>query len=339
MESVAELSLQEHMTLHTEEPILRENPDRFVLFPIVHHDIWHFYKKSQANFWTAEEIDLEADLVDWNTKLNNDERHFIKHILGFFAGSDGIVMENLAMRFTREIGIPEARFFYACQNLMETIHSETYSLLIDQYVKSKDEQMMYFRAIDTIPCIQKKAEWAKYWIDSHENYATRLVAFACVEGIFFSGSFCAIYWLKKRGLLPGLTFSNELISRDEAMHTEFAVALYHKLVNKLPEDGIRQIIKEAVEIETEFICEALPCSLIGMNSRDMTEYIKFVADRLAVQLGIGKIYKTTNPFDFMEMISLEGKTNFFEKRVGDYQKAGVMAGNREAQTFSLEEDF
>lgn len=309
---------------------------RYTLFPIApsEADLYTFYKKAVASFWTVEEIDFSKDKDDWE-KLNENEQRFVKHVLAFFAGSDGIVQENLASRFQREIQSPVARLFYGIQNAMEGIHSETYSLLIDQYVKSKDEQMMYFRAIDTIPCIQKKAEWAKYWIDSHENYATRLVAFACVEGIFFSGSFCAIYWLKKRGLLPGLTFSNELISRDEAMHTEFAVALYHKLVNKLPEDGIRQIIKEAVEIETEFICEALPCSLIGMNSRDMTQYIQFVADRLAVQLGVGKIYKATNPFDFMELISLEGKTNFFEKKVSEYSKPI----NQTASNITFDEEF
>lgn len=310
--------------------------ERYTLFPIASSeaDLYTFYKKAVASFWTVEEIDFSKDKDDWE-KLNENEQRFVKHVLAFFAGSDGIVQENLASRFQREIQSPVARLFYGIQNAMEGIHSETYSLLIDQYVKDKEEQMKYFRAIDTIPCIQKKAVWAKYWIESHESYATRLVAFACVEGIFFSGSFCAIYWLKKRGLLPGLTFSNELISRDESLHTEFAVALYHKLQNKLPEDGIRQIIKEAVEIETEFICEALPCSLIGMNSRDMTQYIQFVADRLAQQLGIGKLYKVTNPFDFMELISLEGKTNFFEKKVSEYSKPI----NQTASNITFDEEF
>ena len=310
--------------------------ERYTLFPIAasEADLYTFYKKAVASFWTVEEIDFSKDKDDWE-KLNESEKKFIKHVLAFFAGSDGIVQENLASRFQREIQSPVARLFYGIQNAMEGIHSETYSLLIDQYVKDREEQMTYFRAIDTIPCIQKKAVWANYWIESHESYATRLVAFACVEGIFFSGSFCAIYWLKKRGLLPGLTFSNELISRDEAMHTEFAVALYHKLQKKLPEDGIRQIIKEAVEIETEFICEALPCSLIGMNSRDMTQYIQFVADRLAQQLGVGKLYKVTNPFDFMELISLEGKTNFFEKKVSEYSKPI----NQTAGDIAFDEEF
>ncbi len=294
---------------------------RYTLFPISNQeeDLYKFYKKAVATFWTVEEIDFSKDKDDWE-KLNESEQKFIKHVLAFFAGSDGIVQENLASRFQREIQSPVARLFYGIQNAMEGIHSETYSLLIDQYVKDKDEQMKYFRAIDTIPCIQKKADWAAYWIDSHDNYATRLVAFACVEGIFFSGSFCAIYWIKKRGLLPGLTFSNELISRDESLHTEFAIALYHKLQNKLPSEAIVKIIQEAVDIECEFICEALPCALIGMNARDMKQYIQFVADRLAVQLGIPKIYKVTNPFDFMELISLEGKTNFFEKKVSEYSK-------------------
>lgn len=312
---------------------------RYTLFPIQssEEDLYKFYKKAVASFWTVEEIDFSRDKNDWD-KLNDQEKHFITHVLAFFAGSDGIVQENLATRFQKEIQSPVARLFYGVQNAMEGIHSETYSLLIDQYVKDKEEQMKYFRAIDTIPCIQKKAHWAEYWINSHDNYATRLVAFACVEGIFFSGSFCAIYWLKKRGLLPGLTFSNELISRDEGLHTEFAVALYHKLQNKIPSEGIETVIREAVDIETEFICEALPCSLIGMNARDMTQYIQFVADRLAQQLGIQKIYKATNPFDFMELISLEGKTNFFEKKVSEYSRPGV-GMNREDMTVRFDEEF
>ena len=312
---------------------------RYTLFPIspYEEDLYKMYKKAVATFWTVEEVDFAKDKDDWN-KLNDNEQYFIKQILAFFAGSDGIVQENLATRFQREIQSPVARLFYGLQNAMEGIHSETYSLLIDQYVKDKKEQEKYFRAIDTIPCIRKKAEWALKWIESAEDYATRLVGFACVEGIFFSGSFCAIYWVKKRGLLPGLTFSNELISRDEALHTEFAVTLYHKLQNKLTEDQIQQIIRDAVEIETEFICSALPCSLIGMNSRDMKVYIEFVADRLSVQLGCRKIYNSQNPFDFMELISLEGKTNFFEKKVSEYSKPGV-GMNAADMEIRLDEDF
>lgn len=310
--------------------------ERYTLFPIpqAESDLYTFYKKAVASFWTVEEIDFSRDRDDWD-KLDDREQHFIKHVLAFFAGSDGIVQENLASRFQAEIQSPVARLFYGIQNAMEGIHSETYSLLIDQYVKDKDEQAKYFRAIDTIPCIAKKAEWSLKWIGSADKYSTRLVGFACVEGIFFSGSFCAIYWLKKRGLLPGLTFSNELISRDEALHTEFAIALYHKLRNKLSEKEIQDIIREAVEIETEFICEALSCSLIGMNSKDMTQYIQFVADRLAQQLGIQKIYKSTNPFDFMELISLEGKTNFFEKKVSEYSKPM----NQDASKITFNEEF
>lgn len=325
------------------EPLFSESTTtlgaRYTLFPISpqEQDLYTMYKKAVASFWTVEEIDFSKDRDDWE-KLNDKEQYFIKHILAFFAGSDGIVQENLASRFQREIQSPVARLFYGVQNAMEGIHSETYSLLIDQYVKDKVEQLTYFRAIDTIPCIQKKAFWAKKWIDSSEDYATRLVAFACVEGIFFSGSFCAIYWLKKRGLLPGLTFSNELISRDEALHTEFAIALYHKLQNKLTNEEISSIIREAVEIETEFICEALSCALIGMNSRDMTQYIQFVADRLAQQLGLPKIYKVVNPFDFMELISLEGKTNFFEKKVSEYSKPGVGL-NASDMTVRFDDDF
>jgi ribonucleoside-diphosphate reductase beta chain len=313
--------------------------DRYTLFPIhdSEQDLYKFYKQAVASFWTVEEIDFSKDKEDWE-KLSENEQHFIKHILAFFAGSDGIVQDNLATRFQKEVQSPVARLFYAFQNAIEGVHGETYSTLIDQYVKDKNEQMKYFRAIDTIPCIKKKAEWAIKWIESPEDYATRLVAFACVEGIFFSGSFCAIYWVKKRGLLPGLTFSNELISRDEGLHTEFAVAMYRKLVHKLGEDAVRTIIQDAVSIETEFICDALPCSLIGMNSRDMTEYIKFVADRLAVQLGIPKIYKAINPFDFMDLISLEGKTNFFEKKVSEYSKPGV-GMKQEDMVIRMDEDF
>ena len=313
--------------------------ERYTLFPISpqEEDLYKLYKKAVASFWTAEEIDFSKDKEDWE-KLTEPEQFFIKQVLAFFAGSDGIVQENLATRFQRDIQSPVARLFYAFQNAMEGVHSETYSLLIDQYVKDKQEQNQYFRAIDEIPCIAKKAEWARKWIESTESYATRLVAFACVEGIFFSGSFCAIYWVKKRGLLPGLTFSNELISRDEGLHTEFAVTLFHKLQNKIDANQIASIIREAVEIETNFICEALPCSLLGMNSRDMQQYIEFVADRLAVQFGIPKVYKSTNPFDFMELISLEGKTNFFEKKVSEYSKPGV--GMRaEDMVFRVDEEF
>jgi ribonucleotide reductase beta subunit family protein with ferritin-like domain len=314
--------------------------ERYTLFPISpsEESLYKLYKKAVASFWTVEEIDFSRDRDDWN-KLTSDEKHFIKYVLAFFAGSDGIVQENLATRFQRDVASPVARLFYAFQNCMEGLHSEMYSLLIDQYVKEKDEQNMLFRALDQIPAIQKKAKWAMDWMESQDaSYAQRLVGFACVEGIFFSGSFCAIYWLKKRGLLPGLTFSNELISRDEGLHTEFAVEMYHKLQNKLSTETITTIIKEAVAIETEFICEALPCSLIGMNGRDMTQYIQFVADRLAQQLGIPKIFKVSNPFDFMELISLEGKTNFFEKKVSEYSKPGV-GMNSSDMTIKFDEEF
>lgn len=284
------------------------------------------YKQSVAVFWTPEEISFVKDGDDW-AKLNDDERHFIKRILAFFAGSDGIVQENLATRFQREVDSQVVKLFYSFQNAMEGIHAETYSLLIDTYVKDEEEKNHLFQAIDTIPCISKKAKWALKWIDSQDDFAKRLVAFAAVEGIFFSGAFCSIYWLKKRGLMPGLTFSNELISRDEGLHTLFAVALYHTLKEKLSEETIREILMEAVEIEKEFICDALPCSLIGMNSKMMSQYIEFVADRLAVQLGIQKIFKAQNPFDFMDMISLEGKTNFFEKKVSEYSRVMDMVDN------------
>jgi ribonucleotide reductase beta subunit family protein with ferritin-like domain len=294
----------------------------YTLFPIAPAEahLYKMYKQSMAVFWTPEEIDFSKDLIDW-AKLNDDERHFIKRILAFFAGSDGIVQENLASRFQREVSSPVVKLFYSFQNAMEGIHSETYSLLIDSYVKDKAEQAQLFQAIDTIPCIKKKADWALKWIESQDNFARRLVAFACVEGIFFSGAFCSIYWLKKRGLMPGLTFSNELISRDEGLHTLFAIALYHTLQSTLSSEEICEIIREAVEIEKEFICDALPCSLIGMNSKMMSQYIEFVADRLTVQLGCEKMYKTANPFDFMDLISLEGKTNFFEKKVSEYSRA------------------
>ena len=300
----------------------------FTLFPIKSSEkhLFEMYKNSVAVFWTPEEISFAKDAEDWG-KLNDDERHFIKRILAFFAGSDGIVQENLASRFQREVSSQVVKLFYSFQNAMEGIHAETYSLLIDTYVKNEEEKAHLFQAIDTIPCIGKKAQWAMKWIDSQENFAKRLVAFAAVEGIFFSGAFCSIYWLKKRGLMPGLTFSNELISRDEGLHTLFAIALYHTLPNKLNEGEIRDILMEAVEIEKEFICDALPCSLIGMNSKMMSQYIEFVADRLAVQLGIQKLYKAQNPFDFMEMISLEGKTNFFEKKVSEYSRVRDVADN------------
>jgi ribonucleotide reductase beta subunit family protein with ferritin-like domain len=312
---------------------------RYTLFPIdeTEQDLFNFYKKAAGSFWIAEEIDFSKDKNDWE-KLNYNEQYFIKYVLAFFAGSDGIVQENLATRFQKEVESPVARLFYGVQNAMEGIHSETYSLLIDQYVKDPIEKNKLFQAIDEIPCIRKKALWALKWIDEQSSFTIRLVAFACVEGIFFSGSFCAIYWLKKRGLLPGLTFSNELISRDEGLHTEFAVTLYHKLQNKLSEKQITDIIREAVEIETEFICSALPCSLIGMNSRDMSQYIQFVADRLAVQLGCQKIYRVQNPFDFMDLISMEGKTNFFEKKVSEYSKPGVGLNQKDME-IRLDEEF
>jgi ribonucleotide reductase beta subunit family protein with ferritin-like domain len=313
--------------------------DRYTLFPIKpsENQLYQLYKQSVASFWTPEEIDFSKDEADWES-LTENEQNFVKQVLAFFAGADGIVQENLATRFQREVESPVSRLFYAFQNAMEGVHSETYSLLIDKYVKDKDEQLRLFRAMDTIPCIRQKGEWALKWIESGESFATRLVAFACVEGIFFSGAFCAIYWLKKRGLLPGLTFSNELISRDEGLHTVFAVAMYG-LESPLPSETVRAIIESAVTIETEFICESLPCSLIGMNSKLMTQYIRFVADRLAVQLGISKIYGVQNPFDFMEMISMEGKGNFFERKVSDYSKAGVGA-RKEDMTIKFDsEDF
>jgi len=319
------------------EPILQENKNRFVLFPIVHDDIWNFYKRAEASFWTAEEIDLSQDLTDWG-QLNDDERHFVKHVLAFFAASDGIVNENLAENFLSEVQSTEAKFFYGFQITIENIHSETYSLLIDTYIKDSAEKSKLFNAIDTLECVQKKANWALRWIEKG-SFAERLVAFAAVEGIFFSGSFCSIFWLKKRGLMPGLAFSNELISRDEGLHCDFACLLYTQhLVNKLPTSQVAEIIQEAVEIEKEFIIDALPVKLIGMNSDLMSQYIEFVADRLLVELGNEKIYHATNPFDFMEMISIQGKSNFFERRVGEYQKASVLS-DKETPRFSLDEEF
>jgi len=320
------------------EPILEDNPGRFVLFPIKHDDIWAYYKKSEASFWTAEEIDLSQDITDWENKLNDNERHFIKHVLAFFAASDGIVNENLAENFVAEVQYTEAKFFYGFQIMMENIHSETYSLLIDTYIKDPVEKDYLFNAIEHLDCVKKKANWALRWIDNG-SFQERLVAFAAVEGIFFSGSFCSIFWLKKRGLMPGLTFSNELISRDEGMHCDFACLLYNDhVINKLDKEVIRGIIADAVEIEKEFVSDAIPVNLIGMNSEMMCTYIEFVADRLLVSLNCEKLYNTENPFPWMDMISLQGKTNFFEKRVGDYQKAGIM-NKKEEQVFSLDEDF
>lgn len=319
------------------EVLLQENKDRFVLLPIKYPKIWEMYKMHEASFWTAEEIDLSPDLKDWE-KLSNDERHFIKHVLAFFAASDGIVNENLAVNFMKEVQLPEARCFYGFQIMMENIHSETYSLLIDTYIKDAAEKKYLFNAIETVPCVQKKAEWALKWINDG-SFAERLIAFAAVEGIFFSGSFCSIFWLKKRGLMPGLSFSNELISRDEGLHCDFACLLYGMLENKLSKERVKDIIVDAVENEHEFVTDALPVSLIGMNSKLMCQYIEFVADRLLVALGNDKIYNATNPFDFMETISLQGKTNFFEKRVAEYQKAGVMNNNKEQNEFKLDEDF
>lgn len=322
---------------NTNELLLKENKDRFVILPVNYPKIWEMYKKHEASFWTAEEIDLNSDLKDWSV-LNDGERHFISRVLAFFAASDGIVNENLAVNFMREVQLPEARCFYGFQIMMENIHSETYALLIDTYISDPKEKDLLFHAIDTVPAVKKKAEWALRWIEQG-SFAERLVAFAAVEGIFFSGSFCSIFWLKKRGLMPGLTFSNELISRDEGLHCEFACQLYSMLTTKLTQEQVQTIIGDAVKIEKEFITDALPVGLIGMNATLMQQYIEFVADRWLGELGYPKIFKSANPFDFMEMISLEGKTNFFEKRVGDYQKAGVMAGSKELQTFTLNEDF
>jgi ribonucleoside-diphosphate reductase beta chain len=317
------------------EKLLQENKNRFVLFPIEHHDIWDYYKKAQQVFWTAEEIDLAQDHSDWE-KLNEGEQHFVKHVLAFFAASDGIVNENLAENFVSEVQYTEAKFFYGFQIMMENVHSETYSLLIDTYIKDKEEQNHLFNAIDTVPAVQKKAAWALKWIGS-ESFVERLIAFAAVEGIFFSGSFCSIFWLKKRGLMPGLSFSNELISRDEGLHTDFAVHLYkNHIENKLSRERILEIIDSALVIEKEFITEALPVSLIGMNSELMKQYLEYVSDRLLMDLGVGKVYNTENPFDFMANIALQNKTNFFEKRVADYVKSGV---GEIQEKISFDEDF
>merc|ERR1712050_129637 len=323
------------------DPLLKDNPNRWVLFPIQYPALFEMYKKHEASFWTAEEIDLAQDAKDWET-LAEGEQHFIKHVLAFFAASDGIVLENLSGRFSCEIQVPEARAFYGFQIAMENIHSETYSLLIEQYIRDPTEKDKVLHAIHTMPSVREKAQWAVQWMNGDNSFAERIVAFAAVEGILFSGSFCAIYWLKKRGLMPGLTFSNELISRDEGLHAEFACLLYGMLQNKLPEDVIHDMFRGAVDVEREFICEALPCDLIGMNSDLMTKYIEFVADRLLTALGHSKLFGSSNPFDWMELISLQGKTNFFEKRVGEYQKAGVMAstaGQEEVKGFSLDADF
>ena len=320
------------------EPILKETSDRFVIFPIKHDEMWAMYKQAEASFWTAEEIDLQQDMMDWENKLTADERHFIKHVLAFFAASDGIVNENLAINFLNEVQYPEARCFYGFQIAIENIHAETYSLLIDTYIKDNKEKDFLFNAIETLPCVAKKAEWAMRWIENG-SFAERLVAFAAVEGIFFSGSFCSIFWLKKRGLMPGLAFSNELISRDEGLHCDFACLLYNQLQEKLPIEEVTAVIAEAVEYEKEFVTDAIPVALIGMNAKLMCQYIEFVADRLLGELGCPKIYNATNPFDFMEMISLQGKTNFFEKRVSEYQKAGVMGDGTGNHDFTVNADF
>uniref|UniRef100_A0A8C9LL18 Ribonucleoside-diphosphate reductase small chain n=1 Tax=Piliocolobus tephrosceles TaxID=591936 RepID=A0A8C9LL18_9PRIM len=319
------------------EKILNVDTDRFSLYPILYPDVWDFYKKAEASFWTAEEIDLSSDLKDYE-KLNNNERHFIKHVLAFFASSDGIVLENLASKFLRQVKIIEARKFYAFQIAVENIHSETYSLLIDNYIKDEDERLYLFHAIESIPAVKNKALWAAKWINDTNSFAERIVANACVEGILFSGSFCAIFWFKKQNKLHGLTFSNELISRDEGLHTDFNCLIYSLLENKLPENIVHNIVKEAVDVERSFICDSLPCDLIGMNSRLMSQYIEFVADRLLECLGCSKIFFAKNPFSWMDLISLQGKTNFFEKRVADYQKSGVMAQRKE-QVFCLNTDF
>jgi len=324
------------MSKNVNEPLLNPDDNRFVMFPIKYDDVWQMYKKQVDCFWRAEEIDLSKDNAHWET-LSQEERFFLSMILAFFAASDGIVLENLGLRFMNDVQISEARAFYGFQIAMENIHSQTYSLLIETYIKNGEEKDKLFRALENFECIKKKGDWAQKWIkDNRSGFATRLIAFACVEGIFFSGAFCSIYWMKKRGLMPGLTFSNELISRDEALHCEFAVLLYSKLVNKVKKSRVHEIIKEAVEIENEFICEALPCRLIGMNSQLMTQYIQFCADRLCVQLGYDKIYNVCNPFDFMELISLEGKVNFFERYNDSYALA---TKTKDDSTFDLTEDF
>merc|ERR1711937_810667 len=339
-QSVSEISKQ-YCKLEESDPLLMDNPRRWVMFPIQYPAVWEMYKKHEASFWTAEEIDLSSDMKDWE-KLTDSEQHFVKHVLAFFAASDGIVLENLASQFSTEVQIPEARAFYGFQMAMENIHSETYSLLIEQYIRDPSEKEKIFNAIETMPAVREKAQWAIQYMQKENSFPERIIAFAAVEGILFSGSFCAIYWLKKRGLMPGLTFSNELISRDEGLHAEFACLLYGMLQHKLPEDVVHEIIRGAVAVEEQFICEALSCDLVGMNSDLMRRYIQFVADRLLTALGHPKLYNASNPFDWMELISLQGKTNFFEKRVGEYQKAGVMASTSEqsqAVGFALDVDF
>ncbi|KAJ6794997.1 putative ribonucleoside-diphosphate reductase small chain [Iris pallida] len=324
-----------------EEPILAKKSQRFCMFPIRYKQLWEMYKKAEASFWTAEEVDLSCDVQHWDT-LSSSEKHFISQVLAFFAASDGIVLENLAARFLKDVQIPEARAFYSFQIAIENIHSEMYSLLLETYIKDANVKHKLFNAIENIPCVTRKAKWAINWIASSTSFAERLVAFSCVEGIFFSGSFCAIFWLKKRGLMPGLTFSNELISRDEGLHCDFACLLYSLLRKPLHWEKVHQIVHDAVEIETEFVCEALPCALIGMNSVLMTQYIQYVADRLLVSLGCPRKYSVDNPFEWMEFISLQGKANFFEKRVGEYQKASVMSSlqdGTENYVFRVDEDF
>eukprot|EP00382_Lankesteria_abbotti_P002214 CAMPEP_0113848004 /NCGR_PEP_ID=MMETSP0372-20130328/2211_1 /TAXON_ID=340204 /ORGANISM="Lankesteria abbotti" /LENGTH=340 /DNA_ID=CAMNT_0000817389 /DNA_START=166 /DNA_END=1188 /DNA_ORIENTATION=+ /assembly_acc=CAM_ASM_000359 len=340
MDSVTEVSeeiTKKYKEIEKDEPMLCESAQRMALLPIRYPEVWEFYKKQEASFWTAEEIDLAQDLKDWEN-LTANEQHFIKHVLAFFAASDGIVMENLAAAFHKEIAIPEARAFYSFQIAMENIHSETYSLLIEEYIRDIDEKSRLFKAISTIDAVKLKANWAVKWMNLERSFSERLVAYAAVEGILFSGSFCAIYWLKKRGLMPGLTFSNELISRDEGLHTDFGCLLYSMLKTKLPEDSVHNIVRGAVDVERTFVCEAIPVSLIGMNAKLMAQYIEFVADRLLNSLGVSKLYNSANPFDFMELISLQGKTNFFEKRVGEYQKAGVMT-EKEQQKFAVDVEF
>ena len=334
-----EPTMEQKVENHIAEPFLYQDPSRLHLFPIKYDDIWQMYKKAMASFWTTEEVDLSKDLKDW-VNLKPQEQHFIKHVLAFFAASDGIVNENLVERFTEEVKIPEAKYFYKCQVAMENIHSEMYSLLIDTYVDTEEERRYLFNAIETLECVKKKADWAIKWIkDEKSSFVERVVAFACVEGIFFSGSFASIFWLKKRGLMPGLAFSNELISRDEGLHTDFACLMYRHLVNKLPTERIHEIVIDAVKIEIEFLTDALPVDLIGMNSRLMAQYIEYVADRLLVELQCPKLYNSENPFDFMENISLNGKTNFFEKKVGEYQKAGVMNKKDSENLFTLDAEF
>jgi len=329
---------EKQVTIQVPEPLLTESGDRFVLFPIRHPDVWEKYKQQSAVTWFAEEVDLSKDMPHWE-KLSDNERHFIKHVLAFFAGSDGIVMENLSMRFMREVQWPEAKMFYNVQNFIEGVHSEMYSLLIDTYITDNQEKTQLFQAIKTIPCVQKKADWALAWIDNKEaSFATRLLGFAAVEGIFFSGAFCAIFWLKERGIMPGLTVSNEFIARDEGLHTEFACLLYSKLLNKLSKKDAHKIIRDAVKIEKQFITKSLPCDLIGMNAKMMSQYIEFVADRLLLQLGYPKAYSATNPFPFMEKISLENKDNFFEKKVSTYAKASV-GKDKEVMSFKMDADF